>query len=579
MDPLSIIGGIGAGIQVVSMGAQALMITIKLLKDLQDIPQRLLLLLNDVDSSISRLCYSCNTGSRLFRMLDPPQLDRLSRTATALYPALQDIQRLLEPLIHGAQLHKRPVRRLWNSILSLKVEKELSEKLKRVNRLNLELVRELGTVGLEVQVETNGLVIASHATSVQAFSNIETKMDLLRDDFQKYTSSMHRAYEIDHNVSAGHIPNTSRETATSFPGFYRHTEDYPLSQDRTEQLSKILVTKATDPAPYTPVSSSLPDAQLELILFSVRTYYTVGNFDTTSRLKKPRLWKDTDLAIYLLKVSNDTQREKSESQTRAYRLLKNTTADAFDTMDLGTPNTLIELLSILSPTNTIACPYVREGLIQYLSWSAERSLPKGHPIAIIINKLKNDEGDASITLRTLEFIMDRLRITVGTTHELTQLATKRLCALLRRSHDHAGALRVAREGVIGIRAALGPHSLPERTLSRQLEHIYIDQHNWTVALGVCFDIVGQQQHDSPNPDPRFHDECAVYTMEDIAKIFQSVGNLEQAISWLKQALISGGMIWNSIDTEHELGHVQDKLIDLLELTGKTSETELWQSIC
>ena len=72
VEPLSIIGGLTAGIQLVSTTAQALLATIKLMKDLKEIPKKLTLILCEVEESISRLCQSCNMGSELFQHLDPP---------------------------------------------------------------------------------------------------------------------------------------------------------------------------------------------------------------------------------------------------------------------------------------------------------------------------------------------------------------------------------------------------------------------------------------------------------------------------------------------------------------------------
>jgi hypothetical protein len=131
---------------------------------------------------------------------------------------------------------------------------------------------------------------------------------------------------------------------------------------------------------------------------------------------------------------------------------------------------------------------------------------------------------------------------------------------------------VTRDGVRTLVTLIGPGSLPERLLLRQIEHVYIDQEDWTAALSVCFDIVGQQQLDLPNPDPLYHDECAVYTMEDIAKTCERAGNLEQAVAWLKQARISGGMLWGQTEA---LAHIQDKLCELLRQMGKEEELGLW----
>jgi hypothetical protein len=63
-----------------------------------------------------------------------------------------------------------------------------------------------------------------------------------------------------------------------------------------------------------------------------------------------------------------------------------------------------------------------------------------------------------------------------------------------------------------------------------------------------------------NPDPLYHDECVVYTMEGIVKTCECAGNLEQAIAWLKQARISGAMVWVQAGASM---HIQDKSYGLL----------------
>jgi len=179
-----------------------------------------------------------------------------------------------------------------------------------------------------------------------------------------------------------------------------------------------------------------------------------------------------------------------------------------------------------------------------------------------------------VTLRALGFIVERLRSTLGPIHPLTQLGTYRLCGFLRRSGDFTEALRVAGDGIQVIRALLGPGSLQERWLLRQLEHVYMDQGDWVAALSVCFDIVGQRL-DAPNPDPLYYDECAVMTMEDIAKTCECAGNVDQAIAWLKQATISGSMVWGQSET---LAHIHDKLRELLKQIGKENEFKLWTAL-
>ena len=602
-DPISIIGGLAAGIQLVSMAAQALLATIKLVRDLKDVPEKLALLLGEVEDSISRLCQSVNAGSKIFQNLDNPQLNRLSRSAAALFPAMQEISDILMPLVYRSNGKGASIRSLWQSFVSLNIERKLSQKLERLNGLNIEMIRELGIIGLEVQVTTNGLVLASNACSEEAFSNIEAKMDSLHDDFHNFTLSIHQMHansietpehqsvtSIEPSLSPVHkfsepnrcstsnLDKNSNITLESVSRTQDLAKQGQPSRERAEQMHRYLAGRSgigTTSALNVLSTSQFPSANFEFLLFSIRTFYTPGNFDASSTTTKTEFWSHADLVIYLMKVSAGAIRGSTESQTRGLRLLEKLTAnDAKYTMDQNTATILIELLSTLSPVNTSVCPYVRNGLLRHLSKLAGEQLPQGHPIRLVINNLKDKNGDNHVSLRALNFIVERLSSTLSPVHELTQFATHRLCALLRRSGDYSEVLRVARDGLQAIRSVMAPGSLPERLLLRRVEHVYMDQHDWVASLSTCFDIVGQQQLDVPNPDPLYHDECAVYTMEDIAKTCECARNLEQAVAWLKQARISGGMLWG--ETE-DLAHIQDKLCELLREMGREDELEIWST--
>ena len=52
---IAIVGGLAAGIQLVSTTAKALLATVELIRDFKEIPERLTLLLYEVEESISRL--------------------------------------------------------------------------------------------------------------------------------------------------------------------------------------------------------------------------------------------------------------------------------------------------------------------------------------------------------------------------------------------------------------------------------------------------------------------------------------------------------------------------------------------
>ncbi|QGI66546.1 hypothetical protein CEK26_010505 [Fusarium fujikuroi] len=271
------------------------------------------------------------------------------------------------------------------------------------------------------------------------------------------------------------------------------------TQRQRRQLDFCLQRGRSPSLPQTP-SGSFGNSHLDLVLFSIRTYYTKGNFDAAPVLLLPRLWKDCSDSIYFFKVSD---------LRKARRLLeKATVAHSADVFSRGSSTALIEILSTLSPVNTASNPDVRKTLLLYLHSLALRQLSRESPILIVLSCLHEGMDTTDWSVRALTCIVDRLCANLDPTNPVRLLSQKRLIALLRRSRDYDGALR-----------------------------------DWASALDICFDIVQERFNEAfgPNLDPQCHDECAVWTMEDITKIYEKNGNLELAIAWLKQERISGGI--------------------------------------
>lgn len=577
MEPFTVIGSVAAGMQLVSTAAKALLATIQLIKDLKEITPKLALLLLDVDSSISRLCHSIDLASTTLKSLKPAQSRQLSLSIQTLYPALREIHTMLTSVLGGNK--GPPLRRLWTSIVSLKLESELSSKLTRLNRLNMEVIRDVSFLGIELQGTTRDLVLEGQEASQKAFSDLGTKMDVLRGDLQAFTISVQNAHTVTLGASTAHDTDTRQgdQPRTMRANLYIPVspEDKPSSQGRDKELHQYLSTSSNAQGlPLTRIPQRPQHANLEFIFFNIRTFYTIGNFDALNIKPQGRFWKDTKLAIYLVKSSNSKDLGSSRSENRGLRLLEKSSGEAASNLNNGTASLLIELLSTLAPTNTALCPYIREALLQYLESKLCYQLSPGHPIALVLGCLKNDKDDPCISIRALKLLTERLRTVLGPAHELTELATRRLCALLRRSEDFSEALCIGNEGARAIRAHYGyPNSLAERMLLRQVEQTHMAKQDWLPALSTCFEIVGQRST-SPgsDPDPTYHDECAVYTMEDIAKICECSMNFAQAIAWLKQARISGGMAWGQAEA---LWHIQDKLIELLRKLDREEELKIW----
>lgn len=266
---------------------------------------------------------------------------------------------------------------------------------------------------------------------------------------------------------------------------------------------------------------------------------------------EPRFWTQCRDSIYFLKIAD----------------FPKVTVSPDDVFVEGSAVVLIEILSTLSPINTAVNLHVRKTLLVYL-----------YKLVIkVVSGIYEGMDSVDWSVRAHIFIVDSLRGNRDQANQLRMLAEERLITLLRRGHYYDEALRVCNDTTQGIKTALGPGSPQERQLARRLEHIYIDQCEWDLALDVCFEIVGQRLFKTtkePMPDPQSHDECAVWTMEDIAKIYVCVGNFKFAIAWLKQARVSSGICWGA---GVRLEHIHDKLLELLNQHELDQEAQLWST--
>jgi hypothetical protein len=182
-DPLTLLGAAAAGEQIVELAATALLKTIRLAKDLRDVPKKMAVLLQDVENSTTRIHYlftvDLQPGSKVFEQLDASQFDNLSRAATELRQAMDDVNIILKPLVGTQQSGKgNTAQRLWRSIMTVKAEKDAIEKLGRVDRLNNEVNRQLGVTLLELQATVSDKLdranIAAGNNKVELVGTVET---------------------------------------------------------------------------------------------------------------------------------------------------------------------------------------------------------------------------------------------------------------------------------------------------------------------------------------------------------------------------------------------------------------------
>ena len=311
---------------------------------------------------------------------------------------------------------------------------------------------------------------------------------------------------------------------------------------------------------------------LDLILRSIRAYTSGANFSSDiAALNSPilslqaqpmvHIWKEIGYAIYLLKVASPRQ---------AWASFNSACAKA-RSVQLQSTTHILELLTTLSPTNTRIFPPVRISLLRFFNSLVEIKLTRTHPIAIIAGSLQRDGQCPDVSERALLYMLELFNSRLGPCHTLSFMARIALIKLLRRSHNYKGAIRIARQLLDFARTEFGQCSLEAREVAREVEHILMETEDYSQALELCFAIVGQDKSNTAQVEPRHQDECAMYAMEDISKIYGILGDVESSAVWLKQALIAGRSIWPNgwvgVD------HIADKLEALLLRCGKREEPE------
>ena len=319
---------------------------------------------------------------------------------------------------------------------------------------------------------------------------------------------------------------------------------------------------------------------LDTILRSIRAHISGANFSgDIAALDGPvlplqaqpvvNIWKKIGHAIYLLKVAPYGQ---------AWAIFNSACELAkAASVQLQPTACVLELLTTLSPANTRIFPPIRIELLQYFNSLVEIKLTRAHPIAIIARSLQHDGQCPDVSERALLYMLELFNSRLGPCHALSFKARTALTRLLRRDQDYKGALRIGRQLLDFARTELGPCSLEARKAAREIEHILIETKDYSQALELCFSIIGQDKSNTALAEPKHQDECAVYTMEDISKIYHLLRDIESSTMWLKQALITSRSVWPNGSVGED--HIVDKLKTLLLRCGKSEEAASREILC
>lgn len=162
MEPLTVLGAAAASVQLVELAARSIMGATNSARHLREIPERTAELLVDVDRSAQRIVNMSallKPSAHALRSLSTEQSARLSNCTLQASQAMDDLRQLLTSLCDdggpGHSRGKAAVQRTWKAVMAVYKQDQVTEMLSKVDRLNLEVVRELEFVSLEMQVASS----------------------------------------------------------------------------------------------------------------------------------------------------------------------------------------------------------------------------------------------------------------------------------------------------------------------------------------------------------------------------------------------------------------------------------------
>jgi hypothetical protein len=306
--------------------------------------------------------------------------------------------------------------------------------------------------------------------------------------------------------------------------------------------------------------------RINVILRSIRVLFSERTlFDQPDGGPTTKFWDDIGYAIYLLKVS---------SPARAWPALDKA-CNSVSSLDFDPTYWVQAMLTLLSPVNTKHCPELRKELLRYVGNLVEVKHSGTHPVATVAQCLLDDEQSRETSERSLRYMLELLNSKLGPCHALSVKVHTELVQLLRRDGDLPAAHRIGQQVLRVIQSGRGITSLEARKAARVLEHVLMDSAEWNKALQLCFFIVGQDETTSTVVEPSYTDECDIYTMEDISKIYGALGNVASSVVWLEKAI---AVAWDIrpvdwIGTEH----IVDKLDSILRQCGRSDEADVWRT--
>jgi hypothetical protein len=121
--------------------------------------------------------------------------------------------------------------------------------------------------------------------------------------------------------------------------------------------------------------------------------------------------------------------------------------------------------------------------------------------------------------------------------------------LLRKDGEFDNAMRIARHAHAMAVIAFGRNSVEVCWALRQQEHICIDTGKYMEALDICFSVISLRESDLA--------EVRMFVKEDIAYIYEGLGEMGKRADWLRQAEENArSLLGDSAETDHIIDKIR-----------------------
>lgn len=326
-----------------------------------------------------------------------------------------------------------------------------------------------------------------------------------------------------------------------------------MQVQRKIKASNYSMTSQPTPALSIPVSFNPATSPEQPNMFALFQAVQICSLESVScetvTAASRNFWLNAQQAIYFFRIG---------STEKAWTCIHMTCSLAFSTMsEQNIWEFVIEAIATFSPVNMRSCPAVRSQVLAYLAQLCAIVLGSRHPVVVVIKQLVLDQLTRDVTERCISLVIDTLKPFQCRSVRLSIIkAYLSLARHLRKDGEYNAALRMTQQAYETAVNEFGTEAMSTCRVLREQSHILIDEGNYDKALRLCSRILHCDTSNWVQNEKCAYMDCCIATMEDIAYIFERVGDERLRTAWLYQAGHAAEICWGK---SNATTHIQDRI--------------------